>query len=48
MELHLPTISGPPAMALLDYIDRHYDYTIERKPCHEVLGVMGILHAERR
>ncbi|MCK9579834.1 MAG: FkbM family methyltransferase [Methanoregula sp.] len=48
MELHLPPISGPPAMALLDYIDRHYDYTIERKPCHEVLGVMGILHAERR
>lgn len=48
MELHLPPISGPPAMALLDYIDRYYDYEIERRPCHDVLGVMGVLHAERR
>ena len=48
MELHIPPISGPPSPALLDYIDRHYDYTIERKPCHDVLGVMGILHATRR
>ncbi len=48
MELHLPPISGQPDMALLDYIDRYYDYEIERKPCHNVLGVMGVLHAERR
>lgn len=48
MELHLPPISGPPAPALLDYIDAHYEYTIERKPCHDVLGVMGVLHAELR
>jgi FkbM family methyltransferase len=48
MELHLPPICDPPDMALLDYISRHYDFEIERKPCHDVLGVMGILHAERR
>lgn len=48
MELHLPPICGPPAMALLDYIDQHYDYEIGRKPCHDVLGVMGVLHASRR
>ena len=48
MELHLPPISGPPAMELLDYIDRNYEYEIERKPCHDVLGVMGVLHAGRR
>jgi FkbM family methyltransferase len=48
MELHLPPICGPPDMALLDYISRYYDFEIERKPCHDVLGVMGILHAERR
>ncbi len=47
MELHLPPISGPPNPALLDYLDRHYDYAIERKPVHDTLGVMGILHAER-
>jgi Met-10+ like-protein len=45
MELHLPPISGPPNGALLEYIGNHYDFSIERKPCHEVLGVMGILHA---
>ncbi len=48
MELHLPPISGPPAPALLDYINARYEYTIERKPCHDVLGVMGVLHAELR
>jgi hypothetical protein len=48
MELHLPPISGPPDQKLLDYIDRHYHYSIERKPCHDVLGVMGVIHAERR
>jgi len=47
MELHLPPISGPPNPALLDYISRHYHFEIERKPVHAVLGVMGVLHAER-
>lgn len=47
MELHLPPISGIPSQELLDYIALHYDFTLERKPCHDVLGVMGILHAER-
>lgn len=48
MELHLPPISGPPNPALLDYISRHYDFEIEQKPVHTALGVMGILHAERK
>ena len=48
MELHLPPISGPPAPALLDYISRHYDFEIEQKPVHTALGVMGVLHAERK
>jgi hypothetical protein len=48
MELHLPPICKTPDMALLDYISRYYDFEIERKPCHDVLGVMGVLHAERR
>jgi hypothetical protein len=47
MELHLPPISGPPDMALLEYIGTHYDFWIERRPCHDVLGVMGVLHATR-
>lgn len=46
MELHLPPIGGPPNQALLEYICRNYDFEIERMPCHDVLGVMGILHAE--
>ncbi len=45
MELHLPPISGPPEPALLAYISRYYDFAIDRKPCHDILGVMGILHA---
>jgi hypothetical protein len=48
MEIHLPPISGPPNPALLDYISRFYDFSIDRKPCHDVLGVMGVLHAERK
>ena len=48
MELHLPPISGPPNPALLDYISRHYDFEIEQKPVHTALGVMGVLHAERK
>jgi hypothetical protein len=48
MEIHLPPISGPPDPALLEYISRFYEFEIERKPCHDVLGVMGVLHAERK
>ena len=48
MELHLPPIGGPPAGALLEYIGDHYDFSIERRPVHPSLGVMGILHASRR
>jgi hypothetical protein len=48
MELHLPPIGGPPSPALLEYIGRNYDFEIERRPCHDVMGVMGILHANRR
>lgn len=48
MELHLPPISGPPDPALLAYISQWYDFEIERKPCHDILGVMGVLHAIRK
>jgi FkbM family methyltransferase len=48
MEIHLPPISGPPDPALLEYIGRYYDFAIERRPCHDILGVMGILHATRK
>lgn len=48
MEIHLPPISGPPDPALLEYISRFYDFEIDRKPCHDILGVMGVLHAERK
>jgi FkbM family methyltransferase len=48
MELHLPPISGHTNPALLDYISRHYDFEIEQKPVHTALGVMGVLHAERK
>jgi FkbM family methyltransferase len=48
MELHLPPIGGRPNPVLLEYIGRHYDFEIERTPGHEVMGVMGILHATRR
>jgi hypothetical protein len=48
MELHLPPISGPPDPALLDYIAIHYNFEIERKPVHSALGVLGVLHAERK
>ena len=48
MELHHPPIGGPPNPELLDAISRQYDFAIDRKPCHDVLGVMGILHAERK
>jgi FkbM family methyltransferase len=48
MEIHLPPISGPVNPALLEYIGRYYDFSIDRKPCHDILGVMGVLHAERK
>lgn len=48
MELHLPPIGGPVNPALLDYIGRRYNFSIERKPCHDILGVMGVLHAVRK
>jgi len=48
MELHMPPIGGPPNPALLDAIGLKYDFEIERRPYHQVMGVMGILHAELR
>ncbi|WP_321507370.1 FkbM family methyltransferase [uncultured Methanoregula sp.] len=48
MELHMPPICAVPDMALLDYVSRQYDFAIERRPCHDVMGVMGILHAEQK
>lgn len=48
MELHQPPIGGRPNPALLDYIGKHYDFEIERKPVHTALGVMGVLHAQLR
>jgi hypothetical protein len=48
MELHTPPISGLPNPALLDYIGRYFTFEIERKPVHAALGVMGVLHAERK
>ncbi len=48
MELHIPPIGGPPSPSLLDAIDRNYHFSLERKPVHSALGVMGVLHAERK
>jgi hypothetical protein len=48
MELHIPPIGGPPNPALLDYISLHYHFGIERRPVHSALGVMGVLHAEKK
>jgi len=48
MELHIPPIGGPPDPALLEYIGSHYDFEMDRVEGHEVMGVMGILHAIRR
>ncbi|MDD5419479.1 MAG: FkbM family methyltransferase [Methanomicrobiaceae archaeon] len=47
MELHMPPICGPINRRLLDYISAHYRFVIDRLPCHAVMGVMGVLHAER-
>jgi hypothetical protein len=48
MELHTPPICKKVNPALLDYIGRHYDFEIEKKPVFDTLGVMGVLHAKRR
>jgi FkbM family methyltransferase len=48
MELHTPPISGQVNRKLLDYIGEHYDFTIDRTPGYDALGVMGVLHAVRR
>jgi FkbM family methyltransferase len=48
MELHLPPICGQPDPLLLDYISRHYDFALDREPCHAPLGLMGYLHARRK
>ena len=48
MELHIPPIGGLPSPSLLDSIDRNYCFSLERKPVHSTLGVMGVLHAERK
>ena len=48
MELHVPPIGGPVNRALLDYIGEHYDFTIDRTPGYDVLGVMGVLHAVQK
>ncbi|HUK38420.1 MAG TPA: FkbM family methyltransferase [Methanomicrobiales archaeon] len=48
MEIHLPPIGGPPNPGLLDYIGKYYDFEIVRIPTHDVMGVMGVMHAVRR
>ncbi len=48
MELHVPPIGESPNPALLEYIGRHYDFSIDRVPCHGPLGLFGYLHAERK
>jgi FkbM family methyltransferase len=48
MELHMPPIGGPVNRALLEYIGAHYDFVIDRKPYHDVRGVLGVLHAVRK
>ena len=47
IELHQPPIGGPPQPALLDYISRNFEFTIDRMPSYEPLGQMGILHGWR-
>jgi hypothetical protein len=42
MEMHVPPIGGLPCPELLDYIGSHFDFEIERKTCHVVLGVLGV------
>jgi hypothetical protein len=45
MELHTPPICKKINPELLDYIGEHYNFEIVRTPCHDALGVMGLLHA---
>jgi len=47
MELHLPPIGGAPDPALLEYICREFEFTLDRVPSHGPLGSLGILHAWR-
>ncbi len=48
MELHIPPISGPVNPGLLEYIAAGYRFSIDRKEVHAEMGVLGILHAERK
>jgi len=48
MELHIPPIGPLPNNKILEYISDHYEFTIDRKPVYTPLGVLGILHAERK
>lgn len=48
MELHIPPICPKINPALLDFIDRHFTFTLDRIPVHAALGVMGILHAVKK
>lgn len=45
MELHIPPICGQPEPSLLEYITRHYEFALDRVPCHAELGLLGYLHA---
>lgn len=47
MELHQPPIGGLPNREMLEYIERQYEFVIDRNPCHGPLGHMGTLHAWR-
>jgi hypothetical protein len=48
MELHQPPIGPLPNPRLLEYLDRHFAFVIDRIPAHSPLGQLGILHAWRR
>lgn len=48
MELHTPPISGLVNPRLLEYIGARYRFCVDRKAVHAAMGVLGVLHAERR
>jgi FkbM family methyltransferase len=48
MEMHTPPISGPVNPRLLEYIGARYRFCIDRKTVHDAMGILGVLHAERR
>ncbi len=48
MELHVPPISDRVNPSLLEYLGTNFRFTIDRAIVHQPLGVMGVLHAERR